>query len=75
VLTPEQLAIESKVGRTSLTADIRLQIAKDQWLLQNHDVNGVEWVFSRSAVTGQVGPTAPLQAALDDARITWTIGP
>jgi len=60
VLTQDGLAIESKVGRTSLTSGIQSQIAKDQLLLQNGDVNGVQWVFGRSRVTGQIGPTGPL---------------
>lgn len=75
VLTQDGLAIESKVGRTSLTSGIQSQIAKDQLLLQNGDVNGVQWVFGRSGVTGQIGPTGPLQAALDKAGIGWTLGP
>lgn len=45
-------------------------------LLQNGDVNGVQWVFGRSGgVTGQTGPTGPLGAAFDKAGITWTLGP
>lgn len=64
VLAKSGLAIESKVGRTSLTSTIQAQIAKDQWLLQNSvDVTAVEWVFSCSGVTGQIGPTGPLAAA------------
>jgi len=35
VLTPEGLAIESKVGYTSLTQSIQMQIAKDQLLLES----------------------------------------
>jgi len=76
VLTQNGLAIESKVGRASLTSDIRAEIAKDQWLLQNNpDITGIQWVFTRSAVTGQIGPTGPLAAALDKAGIPWGLGP
>jgi len=75
VLTQGGLGIESKVGRTSLTAATRSQIAKDSLLLRNGDVTGVEWVFSRSGVTGQVGPTGPLSDALGKAGIPWSLAP
>lgn len=69
ILTQSRLAIESKVGRTSLTAATRSQIAEDSLLLSNRQVTGVEWVFSRSGVTGQIGPTGPLADALSKAGI------
>lgn len=70
VLTNVGLGIEVKVGRTSLTSAVQAQIAKDSWLLLNEpDVSGIQWVFSRSAVTGQIGPTGPLAGALDKAGI------
>jgi filamentous hemagglutinin len=75
VLTQNDLAIESKVGYTSLTRTVQSQVAKDQLLMQNGDVSGVQWEFSRSAVTGQVGPSGPLAAALAKAGIPWVIGP
>jgi hypothetical protein len=77
VLTQGGLAIESKVGRTSLSSDVRQQIAKDQMLLgdSNSGVARVEWQFSRSGVTGQIGPTGPLQAALEKAGIGWRLVP
>ena len=75
VLTPSGLAIESKVGRTSLTSAVRSQIVKDQLLLQDGAVTGVQWVFTRSDVTGRVGPTAPLAAALNKAGVPWMIVP
>jgi RHS repeat-associated protein len=71
VLTRTGLAIESKVGRTSLTSEIQTQIAKDILLRQGGDVRKVEWVFSRSK-TG-VGPTAQLARALDEAGISWHV--
>lgn len=73
ILTQSRLAIESKVGRTSFTAATRSQIAKDSLLLSNRQVTGVEWVFSRSGVTGQVGPTGPLADALSKAGISWSL--
>ena len=75
VLTSQGEAIESKVGYTSLTRSVQSQIANDQWLLANSpDVTGVSWEFSPSAVTGQVGPSGPLAAALDKAGIPSSIG-
>jgi hypothetical protein len=75
VLTRGLVGIESKVGRTSLTGATRSQIAKDSLLLQNGDVNGIQWVFSRSGVTGQIGPTGPLADALSKAGIPWSLAP
>jgi hypothetical protein len=75
VLTPQGEAIESKVGYTSLTQSVQSQIAKDQWLAENGEVNGVQREFSPSGVTGRVGPSGPLAAALDKAGIPWSIGP
>ena len=75
VLTRGGLGIESKVGRTSLTAATRSQVAKDSLLLGNGDVTGMEWVFSRSGVTGQMGPTGPLADALGKAGIPWSLAP
>lgn len=49
ILTQGGLGIESKVGRTSLTATTRSRIAKDGLLLRNRDVTGIEWVFPRVA--------------------------
>ncbi|NTW40492.1 MAG: hypothetical protein HGA44_11505 [Cellulomonadaceae bacterium] len=75
VLTQCLVGIESKVGRTSLTATTRSQIAKDSLLLRNGDVNGLKWVFSRSGVTGQIGPTGPLADELGKAGIPWRLAP
>jgi hypothetical protein len=76
VLTRQGLAIESKVGRVSLTASIRTQIAKDELLMQDPRVSGgVQWVFSRSGVTGAVGPTGPVEDALRAAGISWMVVP
>src|SRR5712692_6933968 len=71
VLTQQGVAIESKVGKTSLTKDIQQQIAKDVELMKNptSGVKSAEWRFSRSGATGEIGPTAPLHDALDKAGI------
>jgi len=71
ILTATGLAIESKVGRTSLTNATRQQIQRDIELLQDRlsPVTAVEWHFGRSAITGRVGPTGPLEEALREAGI------
>jgi len=71
VLTPEGLAIESKVGRTSLTPEIRTQVLKDIEAL-NHSLSPVQslrWEFSPSPVTGKIGPTGPLERFLMENNI------
>lgn len=76
VLTQTGIGIESKVGRTSLTSVTRSQIAKDSWLMQNNpDITGIQWVFTRSGVTGQIGPTGPLADALSKAGTPWSLAP
>jgi hypothetical protein len=76
VLTTGGAAIESKLGRTSLTRSVQRQLAKDQWLLANERrVTSVEWQFSRSSATGQIGPTQPLIDALNNAGIRWSLVP
>ncbi len=71
VLTPQGLAIESKVGHTSLTAATRRELARDVELLNDPSsgVRAVEWHFVRSPTTGKHGPTAPLLEALQKAGI------
>lgn len=44
-------------------------------MLRSGDVTGIEWVFSRSGVTGQIGPTGPLADALSKAGIPWRLAP
>ncbi|MEP7765667.1 DUF6531 domain-containing protein [Sanguibacter sp. 25GB23B1] len=75
VLTVTRMGIETKVGRTSLTTMTTSQIAKDSLLLQSGQVRSIEWMFMRSGVTGQIGPTAPLAAALNKAGINWSLVP
>ena len=72
LLTAAGRTIESKAGRTSLTKSIRLQIEKDQDLIRSGQVSDVEWVFSRSAVTGKIGPTKAPRRALTKAGIKCT---
>ena len=75
VLTSEGLAIESKVGRTSLTSDIRTQVLKDVELLNDplSPVSSLRWEFSRSPVTGKVGPTPSLEQFLRQQGIEIVI--
>jgi hypothetical protein len=71
VLTPKGDAIESKVGKTSLTKRVELQIQKDKELLddKNSPVRSVKWYFVRSPKTGLGGPSGPLQKRLLEAGI------
>jgi hypothetical protein len=72
VLTPENLAIESNVGYTTISNRIMSQIAKDQLLMQNGDVSGVKWMFSPNEY-GEVGPSGPLANTLEQAGFSWEI--
>ncbi len=74
VLTPEGVAIESKVGYVVYDSGIQLQVAKDQLLLQNQQVSAVKWLFL-DPMYGRSGPSGPLIAALEEAGIQWGIGP
>jgi hypothetical protein len=58
------IANESKVGYQSLTPSISLQISKDAELLNTRVVQGVDWHFFQSPVTGLGGPSQPLFNAL-----------
>ena len=58
------VANESKVGYQSLTPSIQLQISKDAELLNINVVQGVNWHFFQSPVTGLGGPSQPLLNAL-----------
>ncbi|WP_155888144.1 hypothetical protein [Cupriavidus sp. WS] len=53
-------ANEAKVGYTTLTKDVQLQILKDTKLLKTGAVNGAAWNFYTSPVTGRAGPSGPL---------------
>jgi hypothetical protein len=69
------IANESKVGYTTLTKDIQMQIAKDAELLGD-DLSGVTevvWNFFRSPETGKVGASKPLLDALREAGIKTKI--
>jgi len=59
-LGDEMTAIESKVGRTFLDSRTRQELARDWWLVRQKQVGKVAWEFSRSDVTGKVGPSKEL---------------
>ncbi len=69
------VAHEAKTGYTSLTKEIKEQIAKDAELLANPNsgVKKVVWNFFRSPLTGKAGASKPLQDALKDAGIETVI--
>jgi hypothetical protein len=70
-LTEEGVAIESKVGRTSLSKDVRRQILKDVELMNDPltPVKQVIWEFGISPISGKAGPTAPLKKFLENNGI------
>jgi len=57
---PLKLGIETKVGRTYLTEDVRRQLARDIKLTHTGDLQRIRWEFFESSVTGQGGPSGPL---------------
>ncbi|WP_206957401.1 DUF6862 domain-containing protein [Trinickia acidisoli] len=63
------VANESKVGYTSLTSSVQTQIAKDAELMNSGAVNGVNWHFFTSPVTGLGGPSQPLLNTLQGSGI------
>lgn len=67
------IANESKVGYQSLTPSIQLQISKDAELLNAGRVQGVDWHFFQSPVTGLGGPSQPLLNALQQNGINVII--
>jgi len=69
------VSIESKVGRTSLSAEVRQELARDWWLRRQGQVQHVVWEFSPSDVTGLGGPTAPLRQMLDKLGFEVRINP
>ncbi len=73
-LTFEGLAIETKVGRVSLTKGVRgtrRQLARDVKLLRDSDslVKSLRMDFFRSPITGKMGPTGPLREKLQKLGI------
>jgi hypothetical protein len=67
------IAHESKVGYTSLTSMIKLQVMKDVELIQKQDINGAVWHFYKSPITGQGTPSGPLQNLLKENGIDFII--
>ena len=63
------IANESKVGYTSLTQSVQIQISKDVELMQTQQVQGVNWRFFDSPVTGLGGPSRPLLNSLQQNGI------
>ena len=71
----DDIAHESKVGYTSLTKDIKTQIAKDAELIKNKNVKGAVWHFFVSPKTGKGGATKPLLDELKKNGISFIIHP
>jgi hypothetical protein len=71
----DEIAYESKVGYQSLTPSIQLQISKDAELINTGVIQGSEWHFFTSPVTGVGGPSQPLLNALQQNGIGVVIHP
>ncbi len=67
------IAHESKVGRVSLTKNVKLQILKDAELVRKRAIKSAHWHFFRSEVTGKIGGTKPLLDFLTKNGIPYTI--
>jgi len=71
-LDGSNIAIESKVGLTSLDSRIRQELARDWWLARQGQVNTM-WEFTPSPITGEVGPTSALLQKLQKLQIPYKI--
>ncbi len=67
------IAHESKVGYTSLTRRIKIQVLKDEYLIKKRSIDGAHWYFFESSVTGKIGPSQPLRNFLAEHGIDYTI--
>ena len=67
------IAYESKVGYTSLTDFVKKQILKDAELIKTGQINGADWNFFRSAITGKIGASKQLLAFLRHYGIKFVI--
>ncbi|WP_432444665.1 hemagglutinin repeat-containing protein [Rhizobium leguminosarum] len=67
------MANESKVGYTTLTKGIQIQIAKDVELKATDAVKDVTWHFFKSPVTGLGGPSQQLLNSLQQNGINVVI--
>jgi len=61
---PRRIGFESKVGRTGLDRRTRQELARDVRLLRTGQVDSIVWEFSRSGVTGRIGPSKELLGRL-----------
>lgn len=67
------VAIESRLGKTSLTPRVRQELARDVKLRRSGQVDEVVWEFTRSS--SGVGPTGPLLDKLKQFGITVRVNP
>jgi hypothetical protein len=71
-----RVAHEVKVGRVRLTPFVRMQLAKDKWLLSHPErsgLRGVHWHFMISGRSGTVGPSRKMLERLEQLEIPYTI--
>jgi len=70
---PFNVGHESKVGYTTLSEDVKLQIKKDVELIAAKDLKGVVWHFYESPVTGRAGASQDLLDELKKAGIGYVV--
>lgn len=73
IVTQNGLAVEVKSGYIRFQKDIPDQVAKDAIINTQgiRGIQGVQWVFVKSILTGKGGPAPELRAALQDAKIPF----
>jgi hypothetical protein len=71
--TPPLYSYEAKVGRGGRSGFTLAQIAKDKALRDAGDVDGVEWHFFASSLSGKIGPSDTVLKALKDAGIPFYV--
>ncbi len=67
------IAHESKVGYTTLSKRIKIQVLKDAELIKMGKIDGAHWHFFTSGVTGRGGASQPLLDFLTENGIEYTI--
>ena len=68
-LDDSRIAHEAKVGATGLSDFVGRQVEKDLLLFRDKRINGIQWHFYRSPITGKLGPTPELRALLETYNI------
>lgn len=68
----ESIAHEGKVGFVGYSKDVQWQILKDAALIREGRIDGAQWHFFRSEVTGEIGADPRILRLLDRKGIPYT---